>query len=46
MSDRSYDVARRRRDVTILDVRIHALPLVYLDNAASAQKPQAVLYRI
>ncbi|MEK4032144.1 cysteine desulfurase [Methylocystis sp. IM3] len=46
VNDTTYDVARLRRDFPILDVRIHGLPLVYLDNAASAQKPQAVLDRI
>jgi cysteine desulfurase/selenocysteine lyase len=46
MSDTLYDVARLRRDFPILDVKIHGQPLVYLDNAASAQKPQAVLDRI
>ncbi len=42
----SYDVERLRRDFPILDIKIHGQPLVYLDNAASAQKPQAVLDRI
>lgn len=39
----TYDVARVRRDFPILDQRIHGQPLVYLDNAATAQKPRAVL---
>ena len=46
VSETSYDVARLRRDFPILDVKIHGQPLVYLDNAASAQKPQVVLDRI
>ena len=38
-----YDVEKVRRDFPILQERIHGKPLVYLDNAATAQKPQAVL---
>jgi cysteine desulfurase/selenocysteine lyase len=38
-----YDLARVRADFPILSQRIHGHPLVYLDNAASTQKPQAVL---
>jgi cysteine desulfurase/selenocysteine lyase len=38
-----YDVARIRRDFPILGETVHGKPLVYLDNGASAQKPQAVL---
>ena len=37
------DVNRIREDFPILKQRIHGKPLVYLDNAASAQKPQAVI---
>ncbi|HLF13670.1 MAG TPA: cysteine desulfurase [Bacteroidota bacterium] len=40
---RSFDVAAVRRDFPILDVKIHGKPLVYLDNAATTQKPRAVL---
>jgi cysteine desulfurase/selenocysteine lyase len=43
MSDSSYDVAAVRRDFPILARSVHGKPLVYLDNAASAQKPQAVI---
>jgi cysteine desulfurase/selenocysteine lyase len=39
----SYDVTSLRRDFAILARRVHGRPLVYLDNAASAQKPAAVL---
>jgi cysteine desulfurase / selenocysteine lyase len=42
----SYDVARIRQDFPILSMQVYGKPLVYLDNAASAQKPQAVLDRI
>ena len=41
-----YDVNRIRQDFPILAMQIYGKPLVYLDNAASAQKPQAVLDRI
>jgi len=39
----AFDVARVRRDFPILDQAIHGHPLVYLDNAATAQKPRVVL---
>jgi cysteine desulfurase/selenocysteine lyase len=38
-----FDVHRIRTDFPILRERVHGKPLVYLDNAASTQKPQAVL---
>ncbi len=39
----AYDVAAIRRDFPILATKIYGKPLVYLDNAASAQKPQVVI---
>ena len=39
----SYDLARIRADFPILSRDVYGKPLVYLDNAASAQKPKAVL---
>ena len=42
----SYDVMRVREDFTALSMQIYGKPLVYLDNAASAQKPKAVLERM
>ena len=39
----AYDLARVRADFPILATEVNGRPLVYLDNAASAQKPQAVL---
>ncbi|MBI5263038.1 MAG: cysteine desulfurase [Bradyrhizobium sp.] len=42
----SYDVARIREDFPILSMQVHGRPLVYLDNAASAQKPKSVLDRL
>jgi cysteine desulfurase/selenocysteine lyase len=38
-----FDVERIRADFPILRRRVHGRPLVYLDNAATTQKPQAVL---
>ena len=37
------DVSRIREDFPILKQLVRGKPLVYLDNAASAQKPQAVI---
>jgi cysteine desulfurase/selenocysteine lyase len=42
----SYDLARIRADFPALAMQVYGKPLVYLDNAASAQKPQAVLDRL
>jgi cysteine desulfurase / selenocysteine lyase len=39
----TYDVEAVRRDFPILSLKVYGKPLVYLDNAASAQKPQAVI---
>lgn len=39
----AFDVAKVRRDFPILSREVYGKPLVYLDNAASAQKPQVVL---
>ena len=41
-----YDVEALRADFPILAERPYGKPLVYLDNAASAQKPRAVLDRL
>ena len=41
--DIPYDVEAIRRDFPILSREVYGKPLVYLDNGASAQKPQAVL---
>lgn len=38
-----YDVDAIRRDFPILSREVNGKPLVYLDNGASAQKPQAVI---
>ena len=39
----AFDAATFRRDFPILDQRPHGKPLVYLDSAATSQKPQAVI---
>ncbi|MCZ6734887.1 MAG: cysteine desulfurase [Planctomycetota bacterium] len=39
----TFDVERVRRDFPILQRTINGKPLVYLDNAATGQKPQAVI---
>ncbi len=42
----SFDLTRARSDFPILEEEIHGHRLVYLDSAASAQKPNAVLDRM
>ncbi|MGA7953568.1 MAG: cysteine desulfurase [Gloeobacterales cyanobacterium] len=43
MSSARLDVARIREDFPILKQKVYGKPLVYLDNAATSQKPQAVI---
>ncbi|MBI3823709.1 MAG: cysteine desulfurase, partial [Planctomycetes bacterium] len=43
MKRTSFDVERVRADFPILHQKVHGKPLVYLDNAASSQKPAAVI---
>jgi cysteine desulfurase/selenocysteine lyase len=38
-----YDVNEIRQEFPILSRKVHGKPLVYLDNGASAQKPQVVI---
>ena len=38
-----FDVMRLREDFPILRQKVHGKPLVYLDNGATSQKPQAVI---
>ena len=40
---RELDVASIRGDFPILNQTVHGHPLVYLDNAATSQKPRAVI---
>ena len=37
------EVGASARDFPILEQKVHGKPLVYLDNAATTQKPQAVI---
>lgn len=39
----SFDVDKARAQFPILERQVHGRPLVYLDSAASAQKPEAVI---
>ncbi len=39
----SFDVAAVRRDFPVLYQKVHGKPLVYLDNAASSQRPRQVI---
>lgn len=43
VEDSTYDVEAIRRDFPILSRQVYGKPLVYLDNGASAQKPQVVI---
>ena len=45
-ADDSLDVTRVREDFPVLGETVHGKPLVYLDNAATAQKPRAVIQRL
>jgi len=42
-SDAGYDVAAVRADFPALHQQVHGKPLVYLDNAATTQKPRTVI---
>ena len=46
VADGGYDVALIRQDFPALALKPYGRDLVYLDNAASAQKPKAVIDRI
>jgi cysteine desulfurase/selenocysteine lyase len=37
------DVEAIRADFPILERRVHGMPLIYLDNAATSQKPRQVI---
>jgi cysteine desulfurase / selenocysteine lyase len=43
---RPFDVSEIRKEFPILSRQVNGKPLVYLDNAASAQKPNAVIDKI
>src|SRR5258707_7326805 len=40
---RVIDWSKLRADFPILDQKVHGHPLIYFDNAASSQKPRAVI---
>ena len=42
----SFDAERVRKDFPILSVEVHGKPLVFLDSAASAQKPECVIQAV
>jgi cysteine desulfurase/selenocysteine lyase len=42
----AFDAASVKRDFPILQERVHGRPLVWLDSAATTQKPQAVIDRV
>jgi cysteine desulfurase/selenocysteine lyase len=43
MKTMTLDVAKLRQDFPILGIKVHGKPLIYLDNAATSQKPQSVI---
>jgi cysteine desulfurase / selenocysteine lyase len=43
---RQFDIGSVRRDFPILRERVNGKPLIWLDNAATTQKPQSVIDRI
>jgi cysteine desulfurase/selenocysteine lyase len=46
ISSGPFDVQSIRRDFPILQERVHGKPLIWLDNAATTQKPQSVIDRL
>ena len=46
LSSTGFDVQAVRRDFPILQERVHGKPLIWLDNAATTQKPQSVIDRL
>ncbi len=42
-TDQQYDIERIRRDFPILNQQVNDRPLIYFDNAATSQKPIAVI---
>ncbi len=41
----AFDAERVRRDFPLLQTTVHGKPLIYLDNAATSQKPRVVIAR-
>jgi len=46
LSSQPFEVAAIRRDFPILEERVNGKPLVWLDNAATTQKPKSVIDRL
>jgi cysteine desulfurase / selenocysteine lyase len=46
LSSTEFDVQAVRRDFPLLQERVHGKPLIWLDNAATTQKPQSVIDRL
>jgi cysteine desulfurase / selenocysteine lyase len=46
LSSRSFEVGEIRRDFPILQERVNGRQLIWLDNAATTQKPQSVIDRL
>ncbi len=46
LSAQGFQVEAIRRDFPILQERVHGKPLIWLDNAATTQKPQSVIDRL
>ena len=41
-----FDVQKVRADFPVLSRRVYGKPLVYFDNGATAQKPDAVIDKV
>jgi cysteine desulfurase/selenocysteine lyase len=46
LSSEPFDAASIRRDFPILEERVNGKPLIWLDNAATTQKPKSVIDRL
>jgi cysteine desulfurase/selenocysteine lyase len=46
LTRQQFDISAVRRDFPILQERVHGKPLIWLDNAATTQKPQSVIDRL
>jgi len=44
--EKDYDIDKIRKDFPILHQKVHDKPLVYLDNAATTQKPRQVIDKV
>lgn len=42
----AFNLVKARRDFPILSLRVNSKPLIYFDNAATTQKPRAVLEQL